>query len=59
MLTKTMLIQHIDQLPEDFKLDDLIERLIFLAKVEEGLDQSNNKNVISTEELETRMEKWF
>lgn len=59
MLTKTMLKQQIDQLPEDFKLDDLIERLIFLAKVEEGLDQSNNKNVISTEELETRMEKWF
>lgn len=58
MLTKTMLKQQIDQLPVDFKLEDLIERLIFLAKVEEGLDQSNNKNVISREELETRMEKW-
>ncbi len=59
MLTKAKLKEHIDQLPDEFTLEELIENLIFIENVEEGLNQSNNGNVISTKELEDKMKEWF
>lgn len=32
-------IEVVKEFPQDFKLDDLIERLVFLEKVEKGLKQ--------------------
>ena len=40
MLTKTNLIKQIDKLPEEFSIDELVERLILIEKIERGLDQS-------------------
>lgn len=38
---KQKILQAVESLPDNATLEDAIERLCFLAKVEEGLRQSN------------------
>jgi len=51
MLTKTRLLKEIDKLPEVFSIEELVERLIFIEKVENGIKQSEAGNIVSEEEL--------
>ena len=39
--TKQKILQAVEHLPDNATLEDAIERLCFLAKVEEGVRQSN------------------
>ncbi len=59
MLTKEKLKTAIDTFPEKFTLDDLLDKLILLDKIERGDMQANEGDVISDEELEKEMEKWW
>ncbi len=59
MLTKSLVTKQLDKLPEEFTLDDLVEQLILVQKIEKGLKDSNENKVISEEKLETEIEKWF
>lgn len=38
---KQKILEVVERLPEDATIEDAIERLCFLSKVEEGLRQSN------------------
>ena len=58
MLTKRKVKQSIDNLPESFSIDELIEQLIFVEKVEEGIIQSNNGKVISNKDVKLMIDKW-
>lgn len=59
MLTKAKVKETIDKFPDVFSIDELIERLIFLDKIERGNAQSESGNIISEEKLEQEMKKWF
>ena len=59
MITKTKLKQQIDSFPEEFPLDELIEKLILIDKIERGKEQSDKKETISEIELDKEIEKWF
>ncbi len=59
MLTKTKLITELKNFPEQFSMDELIEKLIFMEKVEMGREQSKRGDVVSEEELEYEVKKWF
>ena len=59
MLTKQRVIETIGNFPDTFSIDELIEKLIFLEKVERGMLQSENGESISEEELDQEMKKWF
>lgn len=59
MLTKTKLIAEIKNFPEQFSIDELIEKLILIEKVEMGREQSKQGEVVSEEELEYEVKKWF
>lgn len=48
---KQLAIQALGSLPDDATLEDAIERLCFLAKVEEGLRESEAGELISHEEI--------
>ena len=58
MLTKAQLNRTISNLPETFSIDDLIEKLIFMEKVEAGLTQSVEGKVISNEEVKKLIDQW-
>lgn len=59
MLIKEKVLQTIESLPQEFSLDDLVERLIVLEKIETGLQQVNEGKTISTEEARKKLKKWL
>ncbi len=59
MITKTKLKQQIKDLPEEFSIDELVEKLILIEKIENGEKQSLNNETISEIELENEINKWL
>lgn len=58
MLTKATVQKSIDRLPSQFSIDELIEELIFIQKVEDGLQQSTDNKVVSHEDVKSAISKW-
>jgi hypothetical protein len=58
MLTKDKVNKSIKNLPDSFTIDDLIDQLIFMEKVEEGFQQSEEGRVISNEDVKSIIDKW-
>ncbi|MDZ7935543.1 MAG: hypothetical protein U5M51_11430 [Emticicia sp.] len=58
-MTKEKAIDTINDLPDKFDVDTLIERLIFIEQVEEGLEQSKKRQVVSFEDAKNKMNKWL
>jgi len=58
MLTKEKLNRTIKNLPDSFTIDELIDQIIFMEKVEEGFQQSENGQVISNEDVKAMIDKW-
>ena len=59
MLTKTKLLEQIEKFPEEFSIDELVERLILIEKVELGLKQSGKGEIISDSDLDKEIKQWF
>ncbi|MEI8048223.1 MAG: hypothetical protein WCI92_12640 [Bacteroidota bacterium] len=58
MLTKTSVIKTITSLPDNFSIDELVDKMILLEKIERGIQDADKGKVISETELEKRMEEW-
>ena len=52
---KKKILEAVERLPEDATIEDAIERLYFLAKVEKGLRESEAGLGISHQEVKKRM----
>ena len=59
MLTKTKLLAEINKFPEEFSIDELVERLIVIEKVESGNKQSEDDQIISEAEMDYEIKRWF
>ena len=59
MLTREEVIKSINELPEEFSFDEILDRLLLLDKIEIGLEQSQSGNTMSTEEAKKQLAKWF
>lgn len=59
MLTKAKLQKQIEKFPDEFSIDELVDSLILIEKVEKGAIQSGNGDVISEAELDKEIQKWF
>ena len=59
MIKKSQLKETLESLPEEFLLEDFMDQLILLDKIERADTQSENGEVISEDELEKEMQKWF
>jgi len=59
MLTKEKLLQTINGLPDKFSLDDVLDRIILLQKIEIGLEQSQAGQTHSTDEAKGKLKKWL
>ncbi len=51
-------IETIKELPSEFDLDDLIERLVFVEKVEKGLKQLDEGKTITHDVVKKITKKW-
>ena len=59
MIKKKQLKETLERLPEEFLLEDFMDQLILLDKIERADTQSENGDVVSENELEKEMGKWF
>ncbi len=59
MLTKEKIIDGIKRLPEPFTIDDVLDQIILVSKIEKGLEQSENGLIVSDEKADERIAKWF
>lgn len=57
-MTKSTLTNALPDLPEEFSIDELIERLIIIEKVENGRRQYQEGKVLTSNEVRERMSKW-
>ena len=55
---KQKVIDSLEKLPQDATLDDIMERIYLIHKIEVGLKQSEQDDVISHEEVLKKIEKW-
>ena len=59
MLVKEKVLEAVNALPEEFSLDELVERLILLEKIQIGLKQVEDGKVLSQEEARGKRGKWL
>jgi len=59
MLTRTQVFDTLEKMPEQFSIDQLFDKLIFINKVEIGLSQSANGRVNSKEQAKQKLSKWL
>lgn len=59
METKQQILKAIGELPDDASVEDAIDRLYLLYKIDRGLRQADRGELISQEEARQRMAKWL
>ena len=57
-MTKEKVISSLANLPDEFPVEDLIERLLFVQQVEEGMRQSERGETIPLENVRQQLRKW-
>jgi len=59
MNTKQQILNAIEELPDNAKVEDALERLYLLYKIERGITQADSGELISQDEARERMAKWL
>ena len=59
MITKEKLIDAIKKLPEGFTIEQVIEELILLDKIDKGVEDIDQGKIYSSEDAEKRLSKWL
>jgi predicted transcriptional regulator len=58
-ITQEQIVAALQDLPKDNPLDEAIERLLFIASVQEGLAQADRGEGIEHEKVMARVDSWF
>jgi predicted transcriptional regulator len=58
-MKKAQLLETIQDMPEEFSVDELMERLLILQKIEEGQQQIQAGQFYTEEEAKKKLEKWL
>ena len=59
MLTKKKVIESLNNFPDTFTVDELIDKMILIDKIERGNQQSENGETISEIDLDKEIQEWF
>jgi hypothetical protein len=59
MLTKELVLEQLKDLPDKFSIDELMEKLLFIYKLETALEESKNGKVTSNEVIKKEYKKWL
>lgn len=57
-MKKDKVIEAMNDLPQEFDLEELMDRLVFIEKVEKGLAQSKEGKTVSHEKVKEMIKKW-
>ena len=59
MLTKEKIHIAIDRLPDNLTIDQLIDEMILLDKIEQGINDADDGRVFTTDEVKNKLNKWL
>lgn len=59
MLTKENIITTINNLTEPITFDDVLDKMLFLDKIEKGIEESDKGLVITDDDLNNRIQAWL
>ena len=59
MKTNKSMLEVIRQLPEEFSINELSDRLIVVQKIEEGRQQIKAGYIVSEKDVNEMMKKWL
>ena len=59
MLTKKNVLKTIKEMPEEFSVDDAIEKLIVLHKIEKAKKEISNGKGLNTAQAKKQLQKWL
>jgi predicted transcriptional regulator len=59
MIAKEQMLKAIRELPDDATVEDAIERLYLLYKIERGIAQADAGQKVSQEEARRHMARWL
>ena len=59
ILDKEKIMKSLQDLPEKTTIEDAMERLYLLAKIEKGIEQADAGQCVSHEEAKEKMKKWL
>jgi predicted transcriptional regulator len=59
VLDKKEILHSFDSLPEQVSVEDVMERLFLMAKIEKGCQEADAGKTLAHAEAEKRMEKWL
>lgn len=58
-MRKTTVIESINNLPDEFSIDEIIERLIIIEKIEKGRQDVRDGKVNTEEQARAKLNKWL
>ena len=59
MTDKEQVIRVIEKLPQDASIEDAMEKLYLLYKIEKGISQADQGKKVSHKEAKKRMKEWL
>ena len=59
MITKDQVISSLKEMPAQFSIDELMDKLILLQKIDIGLEQSKQGEVYSSHEAKEMLKQWL
>lgn len=57
-MKKSTVIQTLNELPQRFDLDEFLERLLVIEKIDDGLEEAKSGKTLSHEKLKKMLAKW-
>jgi hypothetical protein len=58
MLLKKQIIEAIENMPNESSTEDLIERIIFIQKIEQGITDVQQNNVVNEDKIDYLIDEW-
>ena len=59
MTVKEKVVHAVQDLPEEASIEDAMERLFFLSKIEKGIQQADSGQTLSHDQVREKMGKWL
>jgi predicted transcriptional regulator len=59
MTQKRLVLETISELPDEVSLDEIAERIQFLAAIQKGIDQLDRGEGIPHEEIKRQLATWL
>jgi predicted transcriptional regulator len=57
-MQKSTIIHTLNELPSKFNLDDFLEKLIVIEKIDEGIEEAKTGKTISHDKVKKMVAKW-